>query len=135
MVHYIIAFLATALVFFGLDFIWLSKMTGLFYRQHIGHLLLDQPNIPVAAVFYLVYVAGIVYFAVAPALNGGSWTSALISGAILGFVAYGTYDMTNMATLKDWSLAVSVVDMSWGVFLTGTAATAGYFAARLYGAN
>lgn len=121
------AYISTAIVFFTIDFVWLSKMTGLFYRARMGDMLLDQPNFAVAGAFYLVYVAGIVYFAVMPALNSGHWTNALISGAILGFVAYGTYDMTNLATLKNWSWSLSIVDMLWGTFLTATASTAGYF--------
>ena len=92
-------------------------------------MLLDQPNLGVAGLFYLVYVAGIVHFAVMPAVNGGSWVTALVNGALLGLVAYGTYDMTNLATLKNWSVSVSVVDMIWGVALTAIAATCGYFIA------
>ena len=117
----------TAIVFFGLDFVWLSTISTSFYRSRIGALLLDQPNLGVAGLFYLVYVAGIVHFAVMPAVNGASWVTALVNGALLGLVAYGTYDMTNLATLKNWSVSVSVVDMIWGVALTATAATCGYF--------
>lgn len=126
------AYISTAIVFFTIDFIWLSKMTGLFYRARMGDMLLYQPNFAVAGAFYLVYVAGIVYFAVIPALNSGHWTNALISGAILGFVAYGTYDMTNLATLKNWSWSLSLVDMLWGTFLTATASTAGYFVTQKF---
>ena len=126
------AYISTAIVFFTIDFIWLSKMTGLFYRVRMGDMLLDQPNFAVAGAFYLVYVAGIVYFAVMPALNSGQWTNALISGAILGFVAYGTYDMTNLATLKNWSWSLSIVDMLWGTFLTAVASTAGYFVTQKF---
>jgi uncharacterized membrane protein len=127
LLHIATAYITTAIVFFAMDFVWLSKMTGLFYRARMGDMLLAQPNFPVAGAFYMVYVAGIVYFAVYPALTSGVWTTALISGALLGFVAYGTYDMTNLATLKSWSISLSVVDMAWGTFLTATAATAGYF--------
>ena len=123
---YAVAYAASAAVFFGIDFIWLSTVSTSFYRSRIGVLLLDQPNLGVAGLFYLVYVAGIVHFAVIPAVNSASWTTALINGALLGLVAYGTYDMTNLATLKNWSVAVSVVDMTWGVALTATAATCGY---------
>lgn len=126
---YAVAYTATALVFFGLDFVWLSTVSTGFYRSRIGSLLLDQPNLGVAGLFYLVYVAGIVHFAVMPAVNGTSWTTALVNGALLGLVAYGTYDMTNLATLKSWSVSVSVVDMMWGIALTATAATCGYLVA------
>ena len=126
MLKYVVAYLATAVVFFGLDFIWLTRALG-FYREHVGELLLDKPKLGYAAAFYAVYVVGIVGLAVIPALNGGSWTSALLAGALLGLVAYGTYDMTNLSTLKGWSLTLSLVDLAWGTMLTAVSATAGYF--------
>lgn len=129
---YIIAYIATALVFFGLDFIWLSRVAIGFYKSKIGPLMLEKPNFAAAGIFYLFYVAGIVYFAVAPALNGGEWSTAMISGGILGFIAYGTYDMTNLSTLKNWSLSMSIVDIIWGTVLTSTAATAGFAITRLF---
>ncbi len=127
MTRYLIAYAATAVVFLGLDYIWLSRLAIGFYRSQIGDLLLARPNFAAAGLFYLFYVVGVVYFAVLPALQGGGWQAALIGGALLGLISYGTYDMTNLATLKGWSLSVSLVDMAWGAFLTGTAATAGYF--------
>ena len=120
----IIAYIGTAIVFFGLDFIWLSKAAG-FYKREIGPLLLPKPNFVAAGIFYLFYVAGIVYFAVLPAFNGGGWHEALTSGAVLGFIAYATYDMTNLSTLKGWSWRICVVDILWGTFLTGIAAVGG----------
>jgi len=126
MLNFAIAYAGTALVFFGLDFVWLSTMASGFYRSRIGELLLAQPNLGVAGVFYLVYVAGLVHFAVLPAVQGGNWTTALLNGALLGLVAYGTYDMTNLSTLKNWSVSVSIVDMAWGITLSGVAATCGY---------
>lgn len=123
---YAAAYASTAVVFLGIDFIWLSTISNSFYRNRIGSLLLDYPNLGIAGLFYLVYVAGIVHFAVMPAVHGASWATALVNGALLGLVAYGTYDMTNLATLKDWSVSVSVVDMIWGTALTGLAATCGY---------
>ena len=124
---YAVAYATSAVVFFGLDVVWLSTISTSFYRNRIGALLLEQPNLGVTGLFYLVYVAGIVHFAVMPAVSGASWATALINGALLGLVAYGTYDMTNLATLKNWSVSVSLVDMMWGIALTATAATCGYF--------
>ncbi|QRM57543.1 DUF2177 family protein [Sinorhizobium sp. BG8] len=129
---YAVSYVATAIVFFGIDFVWLSKVAPEFYKSRIGDLLLDEPNFAAAGLFYLFYVAGIVYFVVAPALHGGNWMNAMVGGALLGLIAYGTYDMTNLATLKNWSLTVSLVDMLWGAMLTSLAATVGYSAGIWY---
>lgn len=125
------AYFGAALVFFALDFLWLSVIAIGFYRQEIGALLLEKPNLAPAAIFYLFYVAGIAGFAVLPALNAQSWLWALLAGLALGLIAYGTYDMTNLSTLKGWSLQLSLVDLAWGGVLSALAALAGYFAARL----
>ncbi|NTE85288.1 DUF2177 family protein [Agrobacterium rubi] len=125
--EYLIAYVGTAIVFFGFDFLWLSKLAIGFYKREIGGLMLAKPNFAAAGIFYLFYIAGIVYFAVMPALSGDGWQSALVSGAILGFIGYGTYDMTNLSTLKGWSWKVCVVDIIWGTVLTGVAAVGGYW--------
>jgi len=125
---YVIAYISTAVVFFALDYLWLTRIAIGFYREQIGSLMLASPNFAAAGVFYLFYVVGVVYFAVMPAVSAGSLVTALINGALLGLLAYGTYDMTNLATLKGWSLQMSLVDMAWGAFLTATAAAAGYLA-------
>jgi uncharacterized membrane protein len=126
----LIAYAVTAVIFFGMDFVWLSSAYNGLYKPRMGSLLLDKPNLPVAALFYLMYVIGILIFAVLPALEQGSWVRALWAGALMGFVAYGTYDMTNLATLANWSPTLSAVDMLWGTIATGTAATVGYFITR-----
>ncbi len=125
--EYLIAYIGTAIVFFGFDFLWLSKLAIGFYKREIGGLMLAKPNFAAAGIFYLFYIAGIVYFAVIPAVNGGTWQSAMVSGAILGFIGYGTYDMTNLSTLKGWSWKMCVVDIIWGTILTGAAAVGGYW--------
>jgi uncharacterized membrane protein len=126
----LIAYAATTVIFFAMDFVWLSLALNTIYKPQLGALLLDKPNMPVAAGFYLLYVVGVLAFAVMPALAQGDWTRALWGGALLGLVAYGTYDMTNLATTAGWSPIVSVVDMAWGTFVTAVAATAGYFIVR-----
>jgi uncharacterized membrane protein len=128
--QYIVAYIATAVVFFVADFVWLGVVMKGFYRDRLGALMAEQVNIPVAGLFYLAFVLGIVIFAVAPALSAGSWGRALLFGALFGFFAYGTYDMTNWATLRDWPAAVSIVDLAWGTVLTGVSATAGYLITR-----
>lgn len=129
MLKSLIAYAATAVIFFACDFIWLSTM-GSFYRERAAGLFLDKPNLAVAGLFYLVYVGGVVILAVGPALSGGTWTSALLAGLVLGLVAYGTYDLTNLSTLKNWPLSISLVDLAWGTVLTGVAATGGYLITR-----
>jgi uncharacterized membrane protein len=122
----------TAIAMTILDAIWLGLIAFPFYRAYIGHLLAPAPHWPPAILFYLMYIVGIVIFAVLPSLTG-PWYKALALGAVLGIFAYGTYDLTNHATMKDWPLIVTVVDMAWGAFITGTAATAGYFAVKFFG--
>ena len=133
MPKYLIAYVGTAAVFFALDFAWLSIATGRLYRILLGDLLSESPNLAVAALFYLVYVAGVVVFAVAPAINAESWMTALFLGALLGLIAYGTYDFTNLATLKGWPVMVTIVDLAWGISATAISATLGYLIVRRFG--
>jgi uncharacterized membrane protein len=126
MLKYVVAYVATAVVFFGLDFIWLSTLAERFYRANLGDLLAVKPNLFVSALFYLIYVAGVVVFVIDPVINGHSWATAMFLGACLGLIAYGTYDLTNLATINDWPAIVSVVDILWGVSVTSISATLGY---------
>lgn len=123
---YVIAYISTAILFLGVDALWLGVVARNFYTGQIGHLMAANPQLWIAAAFYAVYVIGILIFAVLPALNGGSWQTALIYGALFGFFAYATYDLTNMATLRDWPVAMVVVDVAWGTVLTGMSALGGY---------
>jgi uncharacterized membrane protein len=127
---YAIAFIFTAVFFLALDFVWLGFIAKDFYRTQLGPLMLEKPLLGVAVAFYLLYTIGIVSFAVAPALAADSWTRAMAAGALLGLVAYSTYDLTNLATLRGWSVKLSLVDVAWGTIVTSIAATAGYFGAR-----
>ena len=102
----IVAYLATAIAMLGIDSIWLSLTASRLYKPQLKDLLLEKFNVAPAAGFYLLYVAGIVFFAVFPALATGRWTTALGRGAALGLVAYATYDLTNQATLRGWSTTV-----------------------------
>ena len=126
--RFIVAYIVTAVVFLGLDAIWLTQIALGMYRRELGALLLDKPNLPIAGLFYLLFVVGIVVLAILPALNGGSWLNALLMGAVLGLVAYGTYDITNLSTLKNWSLTVTIADLAWGSALTAVSSTVGYLA-------
>jgi uncharacterized membrane protein len=132
MKFWIVSFLGVGFFMLIADAIWLTTMTKLLYRPTLGDILLDDFRLAPAAVFYVLYVVAILVFAVAPAAKTGNWTTALFYGAFLGLVAYGTYDLTNHATLKAWTTTVTVVDMTWGAVLTGCSATAGYLAARTF---
>lgn len=121
----ILQFLVVAAAFAVIDAIWLKTMNP-FYRGQIGELLADRPNLGYAVVFYLIYIAGIVFFALRPTLDGGSWLSAVGYGAALGAFAYATYDLTNAATLKTWPLQLIIVDILWGAALTALATLAGW---------
>jgi uncharacterized membrane protein len=129
MTRIVVAYAATLLTFGAVDFVWLGFVAAGFYRSEIGPLLLPEPNWLPALLFYPVYVAGTVFFCVVPALRDASWPHATGRGALFGLIAYATYDLTNLATLAGWSLAVTVVDIGWGAAVTGLAATAGYLAA------
>jgi uncharacterized membrane protein len=133
--QYLLAYVATAIVFFGLDLLWLGMIAKSFYREQLGDLLSDRPDLAVSGLFYVVYVGGIVLFVIQPALQSQSWATALILGILLGMMAYGTYDMTNLATLRGWPVAMSVVDLAWGSMLTGLSATVGYLAVRWAGVS
>jgi uncharacterized membrane protein len=119
---YIIAYVTAAIVMAGLDFTWLRLTVDAVYQPAIGSLMADKPNMVAAVAFYVMYVFGVLIFAVRPGLAAGAWQTGLLFGALFGLFAYGTYDLTNMATLKVWSLKVTLIDMAWGTVLTGTAA-------------
>lgn len=129
--RYILAYGATALAMAGLDFIWLSATVEPLYHRALGAIMAPQPDMKAAVAFYLVYVAGTLWFAVRPALADGDWRTALLNGALFGFFAYATYDLTNLATLKVWSLKVTLIDIAWGSVLTAIAASAGALAGGL----
>jgi len=126
---YFYLYLAMIPVFFIIDFFWINFVAKGLYEKHLGDLIAF--NLPAAAIFYLVYIVGIIIFAVQPAITSGQWQTALMWGALFGFFTYATYDMTNLATLKNWPLDVAIYDTLWGTFLSATVATAGFQIAQL----
>ena len=108
----------TLLIFLGIDAFWLGLVAPKFYRSQIGHLMAESANLPVAGLFYLLYVWALVYFVIEPALSGKESRHVGLRGALFGLVAYATYDLTNLATLRDWPVLVTVADMLWGAVLT-----------------
>jgi len=113
-----------------MDAFWLMVAMKKFYRDEIGKLLLDKPNMNAALLFYVIYVVGVVVFVITPALEKDSWQHALGYGAFFGFVAYATYDLTNMATLKGFSWKLVAYDLAWGAFLTATMSVVTYFVVK-----
>ncbi len=129
MTRLLLAYLAAALVMAALDLAWLGFAAKAFFEPAVGSLMAEKTNYAAAVLFYVLYIAGILLFAVTPALRGGGWTTALALGAAFGFFAYMTYDLTNMATLRLWPVHLAVIDVAWGTFVTAVAAGAGYGAA------
>ena len=123
--HFFVSYLSTALVFLVLDAIWLTVMADRLYRPALGSIMLERFALAPAVIFYVIYMVGVVVFAVAPSLVTGRWTTALALGALLGLMAYATYDLTNQATLKNWSWTVTIADLCWGTFVTAISAAAG----------
>jgi uncharacterized membrane protein len=122
---------ASAVIFIALDFAWLSIMGPTFYRRTLGDIALPTFKLAPAALFYAIYVFGIVFLAVMPAIETGKWQTAALRGIVFGLCAYATYDLTNHATLRNWTAALSAVDIAWGTTLTATTAVLGYLIARL----
>lgn len=131
--QFIKLYLITLPVFFAIDMIWLGFIAKDFYREHLGQLLSPNVNWTAAIIFYLMFIAGLVVFVISPAVEKGSWTYALIYGALFGLITYATYDLTNLATLKDWSVKVTIVDLIWGMFLSASVSTISYFIADKFG--
>ncbi|MBB5663191.1 putative membrane protein [Rhizobium leguminosarum] len=129
----LLAYAGTFLTLLVCDGIWLGLVARNFYRDQLGALMLPSPNLAVAALFYLFFAAAVVVLAVLPALSAGSIATALLHGAILGLAPYGTYDITNLATLRNWPLTMSLIDMAWGTLLTALTAVGGYLAVRILG--
>jgi uncharacterized membrane protein len=124
--RFLSVYAVTLPIFFAIDLVWLGVVAKSFYRQHLGHLLAAQINWPAAVLFYLVFIAGIVFFAVRPAIEANGAMRALVYGALFGFFTYATYDLTNHATMRDWPLIVTAVDLAWGTVLSASVAFFSY---------
>jgi uncharacterized membrane protein len=123
----IISYLLTTVVFFAIDMAWLGFIAKNMYRKYLGSFLSDTVNWTAAIIFYLLFIVGIFYFAILPAVEKNSLTKAVLSGTLFGFFTYATYDLTNLATMKNWPLPIVFIDIAWGAVLTGLVSTAGYF--------
>jgi uncharacterized membrane protein len=125
-VYYIKLYLATLVAFFAIDLVWLSLVARAFYRKYLGFLMAPKVNWPAALIFYLLFVVGILVFAILPGLEAGSLKTTIVHAALFGLIAYATYDLTNLATLKDWPLIVTGVDLAWGTVVSVLVGLAGY---------
>lgn len=113
-------------VFFAIDMVWLGLVAKGFYRDQIGSLMRAGVNWPAAIVFYLLFILGLVVFVIAPAMDKGSWARAVLYGALFGLITYATYDLTNLATLRDWPVLLTIVDLIWGAVLAAAVSVATY---------
>lgn len=116
-------------VFFAIDMLWLGLVAKNFYKSQIGFLMKPDINWTAAILFYLLFIVGLVLLVIAPAVEKGSWMYALLFGALFGLITYATYDLTNLATLKDWPLLVTIVDLAWGATLGALVSVVTYFIA------
>ncbi len=120
-------------VFFAIDMVWLGLVAKNFYRAQIGTLMKSDVNWTAAIIFYLIFIAGLIVFVIAPAMEKNSWIHALLFGALFGLVCYATYDLTNLAVAKDWPLLVTIVDLAWGAVLASSVSVITYFIANKFG--
>jgi len=126
----VIAYASTLVTLLAIDALWLTVLMGSTYRSYLGDLMLSQPKLLPAALFYLIYAAGLVAFAALPGTREGGWKHAATMGALLGLVAYATYDLSNLATLRGWPLPLTVIDIAWGAALSAVAAGVGCLLAQ-----
>ena len=128
MSKYFAAYGVTAFVLIAIDLVWLGLIAKPLYQSGIGHLMADKPNIVIALGFYLLYALGLMVFAVTPEQSALGWSRALMVGALFGFFAYATYDLTNLSTLRDWPLSLALMDIAWGTLVSGVSSAAGKLA-------
>ena len=122
----ILSYFLTSLVFFAVDMLWLGLLVKDFYRKHLDGFLSDRVNWTAAIIFYLIFIVGIFVFVILPSVEKSSLLKAIGLGAFFGFITYATYDLTNLATLKNWPIIIVIVDIFWGAVLTAIVSAAGY---------
>ncbi|MBN2202168.1 DUF2177 family protein [bacterium] len=130
---YLKLYAITFAAFFVIDMVWLGLVAKGFYRKHLGYLMAPEVNWPAAIIFYMLFIAGLLVFVVVPGLKAGSLAAMVLRGALFGLITYATYDLTNLATIKNWPLTVTLVDMVWGAVLSTLTSLAGYSAGRWIG--
>lgn len=131
MLTFLKLYLVSFVIFFAIDLFWLGIVAKKMYQAEIGHLLKTDVNWIAAILFYLLFIGGLVIFVLMPAVDAGNIWKALLLGALFGFITYATYDLTNLATLKDWPLKITIIDLAWGTFLGASTSTVSYFVYNL----
>jgi uncharacterized membrane protein len=127
MTYYLKLYFATLAVFFAVDMLWLGFIARTFYKKHLGFLMAPEVNWYAALIFYFIFIVGVLVFVVIPGLKENDLTMLIVKAAFFGFITYATYDLTNLATVKDWPLIITLVDLVWGMVLTTIVSVAGYF--------
>lgn len=130
---YLRDFFITFVVFMGIDLVWLGIVAKKLYKSKLGFIMASSPNWIVAIIFYIIFIIGLMYFALYPSLESKSLIGAVLVGMIFGFITYATYDLTNLATLKDWPISITIIDMIWGTSLGGLTTGISYFIIKLIG--
>ena len=125
-------YLITFIIFLVIDFIWLGAVAKNLYRDQLGFLMKENFNMVAAFAFYILFTAGIVFFVLNRATAISSWQYALFAGMFFGLITYSTYDLTNLATIKDWPLMITIIDLIWGTFLGGLTSFLSYFAINYF---
>ena len=130
MAYYLKLYFTTLLVFFALDMTWLGLIAGSFYKQHLGFIMAPDVNWTAALIFYFLFILGILVFVVLPGIKEKALPRMLVKAALFGLITYATYDLTNLATLKDWPLVITLADLAWGMLLTTLVSLAGFFTGK-----
>jgi uncharacterized membrane protein len=130
MAYYFKLYFVTLAAFFAIDMVWLGFVARTFYRKYLGFLMAPNPNWLAAIIFYLLFIVGILVFVVLPGLEDNSFKTTLLRAALFGLITYATYDLTNLATVKDWPVLITVVDMAWGTILSVAVSSISFWAGK-----
>jgi uncharacterized membrane protein len=133
MAYYFKLYFVTLAAFFAIDMVWLGFVARTFYRKYLGFLMAPNPNWLAAIIFYLLFIVGILVFVVLPGLEDNSFKTTLLRAALFGLITYATYDLTNLATVKDWPVLITVVDMAWGTILSVAVSSISFWAGKWLG--
>ncbi len=132
MLEYLKMYVVALVVFLLIDIVWLAVIAKNLYQKELGFIMSPKPNWGAAILFYLIFIVGLVFFVIHPAIEKDSWSYALFAGILFGFVSYSTYDLTNLATLADWPIKITIIDLIWGSSLGGAVSTISFYILKLF---